>query len=48
MGDAQDDGITHFDAANRALMGSGNDAGPKIYDIDQLDRMIGGSDRGNL
>lgn len=49
MGDAQDDGITHFDAANRALMELGNDAGPKIYtDIDQLDRIIGGFRPGEL
>jgi len=43
MESSQDDGITHFDAASRALMELDQDAGPKIYtDVDQLDRIIGG------
>jgi len=49
MESTQDDGITHFAAASRALMELGQDAGPKIYtDVDQLDRIIGGFRPGEL
>jgi len=43
MESTQDDGITHFDAATRALLELNRDSGPKIYtDVDQLDRIVGG------
>jgi replicative DNA helicase len=49
MESAQDDGLTHFDAASRALMELGQDSGPKIYTgVDQLDRIIGGFRPGEL
>jgi replicative DNA helicase len=47
--EGQDDGITHFDAANRALMELGQDSVPKIYtDVDKLDQLIGGFRSGEL
>lgn len=49
MESAQDDGLTHFDAASRALMELDENSGPKIYtDVDQLDRIIGGFRPGEL
>jgi replicative DNA helicase len=49
MESAQDDGVTHFDAASRALMELDQDSGPKVYtDVDQLDRIIGGFRPGEL
>jgi replicative DNA helicase len=49
MEGSEDDGITHFDAASRALMELSQDSGPKIYtDVDQLDRIIGGFRPGEL
>lgn len=49
MESTEDDGVTHFDAASRALMELDQDTGPKIYtDVDQLDRIIGGFRPGEL
>jgi replicative DNA helicase len=49
MESGEGDGMTHFDAASRALMEIGQDSGPKIYtDLDQLDRIIGGFRPGEL
>lgn len=49
MAAAEDDGLTHFDAAGRALMELDKNSGPKIYtDVDQLDRIIGGFRPGEL
>ena len=46
---AQDDGLTHFDAATRMLMEMDNNSGPKIYTgIDHLDKIIGGFRPGEL
>ena len=46
---SQDDGVTHFDAARRALMELDEDAGPKIFsDVYKLDKIIGGFRRGEL
>jgi replicative DNA helicase len=49
MESAEDDGVTHFDAARRALMELDEDAGTKIYtDVDKLDKIIGGFRKGEL
>jgi replicative DNA helicase len=49
MDSAQDDGLTHFDAAARMLMELDDSSGPKIHTgIDQLDRIIGGFRPGEL
>ena len=49
MESAQDDGLTHFEVAGRALMELDRDSGPKIYtDLDELDKIIGGFRPGEL
>lgn len=44
-----DQGISHFDAAGKALLQLGENCAPRIYtDVDELDRIIGGFRPGEL